>query len=81
MKTVTAAEANRNFSALLKDVARGERVLVTSRGKPVASIVPPELPAEDEARELAKKALFERLAAQPISGELRDWTRDEVYER
>ncbi|MDP1646747.1 MAG: type II toxin-antitoxin system Phd/YefM family antitoxin [Rubrivivax sp.] len=81
MKTVTAAEANRNFSALLRDVARGERVLVTSRGKPVATIIPPEQPAHDPTREQARRALFERLQSQPISGVPRDWTRDELYER
>ncbi len=33
MKTMTAAEANRKFSSLLKDVSRGEEILVVSRGK------------------------------------------------
>jgi len=80
MKTVTAAEANRNFSALLKDVARGEQVIVTSRGKPVATIAPVP-PMFDAAREQAKQALLARLAAQPITGVPRDWTRDELYER
>ena len=37
MKTVTAAEANRQFSTGLREVAHGESVLVTSRGKPVAN--------------------------------------------
>ena len=40
MKIVTAAEANRQFSAVLREVAQGESVLVTSRGKPVATIMP-----------------------------------------
>jgi len=80
MKTVTAAEANRHFSALLKDVARGVRVTVTSRGKPVATIVPFEAPP-DAVREQARRELLDRLAAQPITGRPRDWTRDELYER
>jgi prevent-host-death family protein len=79
MKTVTAAQANRNFSALLKDVARGEQIVVTSRGKPVATIGP-VVPIADAVREQAKTALMARLAAQPISGVPRDWTRDELYE-
>lgn len=40
MKTVSAATANRQFSALLREVALGERVTVLSRGKPVAAMVP-----------------------------------------
>ena len=80
MKTVTAAEANRNFSALLKDVARGEQVVVTSRGKPVATIAPVQA-VSDPARERAKLALLARLASQPPSGVAIDWTRDELYER
>ena len=38
MKSVSAAEANRHFSSLLREVSRGVRITVTSRGKPVATI-------------------------------------------
>ena len=38
MKTISAADANRHFSSLLRDVATGEVVTVVSRGKPVAVI-------------------------------------------
>lgn len=79
MKTVSAAEANRHFSALLRDVAQGERVLITSRGKPVARLVP--VAAEvDPAREAARERLLERLASQPATGEPRDWTRESLYD-
>jgi prevent-host-death family protein len=80
MKTISAALANRNFSALLKDVARGESVLVTSRGKPVATLAPVHTQTDPE-RERARQALLARLARQPISGVPREWTRDELYER
>jgi prevent-host-death family protein len=40
MKTVTAAEANRRFSKILREVRAGETVLVTSHGEPVATIAP-----------------------------------------
>jgi prevent-host-death family protein len=76
MKTVTAAQANRNFSALLKDVARGEKIVVTSRGKPVATLSP-VVPIDDVDREQAKAALMARLASQPISGVPRERARDE----
>jgi len=80
MKTVTAAEANRNFSALLKDVARGECALVTSRGKPVATIAPLERPVEDAHRELARQQLLGYLRNVEPLGPI-TWTRDELYER
>ena len=79
MKIVTAAEANRQFSAVLREVAHGESVLVTSRGKPVATIVPARQ-ATDRARERAKKRLFDRLASIQPSGTVREWTRDELYD-
>ncbi|HSM21169.1 MAG TPA: type II toxin-antitoxin system prevent-host-death family antitoxin [Rubrivivax sp.] len=80
MKTVTAAEANRHFSSLLKDVARGERFLVTSRGKPVATIAPPERPVEDKDRELARQQWLATLSSVEPLGPI-TWTRDELYER
>ena len=40
MKTINASEANRRFSKLLREVARGEVYTVVSSGKPVASIAP-----------------------------------------
>ncbi|MCI4427533.1 MAG: type II toxin-antitoxin system prevent-host-death family antitoxin [Burkholderiales bacterium] len=79
MKSVTAAEANRQFSAVLREVAQGQSVLVTSRGKPVATIVPARQ-ASDRARERAKKRLFERLALIAPSDRPREWTRDELYD-
>lgn len=42
MRRVGIAEAKNNLSALLDRVRRGERVLITDRGNPVASIVPVE---------------------------------------
>ncbi len=40
MKTITASDANRHFSNLLRKVATGEVITVLSRGKPVATIAP-----------------------------------------
>ena len=39
-RTITARKANRRFPAILRDVQRGESFAVTSRGRPVARIVP-----------------------------------------
>ena len=76
MKTINASEANRRFSRLLRDVARGEVYTVVSRGKPVASIAPTG--EEASRRRKAKADLLERLNRQAVTGD-RDWTRDELY--
>ena len=39
-KAVSAADANRRFSELLRTVKKGRSVVVTSHGKPVARITP-----------------------------------------
>ena len=77
MKTITAGDANRHFSTLLRKVATGEVITVLSRGKPVATIAPARSGSEE--REAAKLNLLERLHQQSPSG-ARDWTRDELYE-
>ena len=40
MKTASVYEAKTQLSSLLKRVQRGEHVVIESRGKPVAKIVP-----------------------------------------
>jgi len=77
MKTISAGEANRHFSSLLRDVATGEVITVLSRGKPVATLSPAR--AGDGQRQIARLSLLARLRQQKVSGE-RDWTRDELYE-
>ena len=47
MKTVSAREANQNFSKLLKRAADGEKVVITRRGKPVARLEPVAGPEQD----------------------------------
>jgi len=75
MRTVTASDANRNFSGLLRDVAYGESILIVSRGTPVARISPVDVKA---GRTAAKESLLLRLSGQNASGQ-RDWTRNELY--
>jgi prevent-host-death family protein len=45
MTTIGFYEARTHFSQLLDQVARGKKVLITRRGKPVAVLGPP--PAEE----------------------------------
>jgi prevent-host-death family protein len=56
MKTVTAFEAKTHLSALLEEALRGETILITRRGEPVALLGPPPR-AADEARS-AMELLF-----------------------
>ncbi|HXL21101.1 MAG TPA: type II toxin-antitoxin system prevent-host-death family antitoxin [Candidatus Dormibacteraeota bacterium] len=80
-KSVTAANANRKFSELLRGVREGCTFVVTSHGRPVAKLVP----AEQDARSAnaARSILLSRLHKQkPLRGAAarRRWTRDELYE-
>ncbi|WP_338052555.1 type II toxin-antitoxin system prevent-host-death family antitoxin [Rhodocyclus purpureus] len=76
MQSISASEANRHFSNVLRKVALGEVVTVLSRGKSVATIAP--ITRTDEGREEARRALVARLRKQQPSGE-RNWQRGEIY--
>ena len=76
MKSISSVDANRHFSAVLRDVSAGEEVVVVSRGKPVARIT--RVQAGDHARLSAKAALLKRLREQPAS-DVRNWTRNDLY--
>ena len=76
-KTISAAEANRGFSEVLRGVREGHSYVVTNHGRPVARIVPAE---NDLATADAKKATFlNRLRSQPVR-KIEPWTREELYE-
>ena len=77
-RPVSAADANRSFSQILREVRDGASYVVTAHGKPVARIVP--FKQDMEARLKARDALFKRVQAQPAMN-LGPWTRDELYER
>jgi prevent-host-death family protein len=74
-RAISASEANQQFSRVLRDVADGESYTVTSRGKPVARIVPIEV----ESQAGKWEALMERWSKKPIrySG---PWTREDLYD-
>ena len=73
---MSASEANRSFSALLRQVAQGQRFTVHSHGRPVAQLTP----VSQGPRPAARRALLARLATQPASGEARSWQRDDLYD-
>jgi prevent-host-death family protein len=74
-RAVTATEANQRFSEILREVAAGNSVTVTSRGKPVARIVP--LEAEDRKERI--RQLVEKVKTWPPTY-VAPWTRDELYD-
>jgi prevent-host-death family protein len=80
MRSVTAREANQAFSRILQEAERGESVVITRRGQPVAVIAPYRAAADVREREQAIDhivALMHR--GLPIGG--RRFTRDEMHER
>lgn len=78
-ETITAAEANRAFSRLLREVREdGRSFVVTCHGRPVARVLPVE--SRDDDRHRARAALRDRLASQPVN-DIGRWTRDDLYER
>ena len=76
-ETISAADANRRFSLLLRRVREGRSYVVTSHGKPVARIIPAGKDAN--IREGAREALLSRLERQPVLN-IGPWKRDELYE-
>jgi prevent-host-death family protein len=75
-RIITATEANQHFSEVLRDVAAGESVTVTSRGKPVARIVP----TESKQKKKSTAEFLAYLESQPniVTG---PWKREDLYDR
>jgi len=74
---VSAAEANRKFSKLLRTVREGHSYVVTSHGKAVAKIVP--LQKSDGVTRGARSALVKRLRSERVT-KIGRWSREELYE-
>jgi prevent-host-death family protein len=75
---IPAAEANRSFSRLLREVQDGQSFIVTAHGKPVARIVP--CTPKGATQTAAREQLLQRLTVQPVT-DIGPWSRDELYER
>lgn len=75
---VTAADANRKFSELLRDVRNGRTVTITVHGKSVAKMVPLDegMTGIDEAR----RTLLGRLKRQRAV-HAGAWTRESLYDK
>jgi prevent-host-death family protein len=76
-KAVTAANANRKFSKLLRTIREGHSYVVTSHGRAVAKIVP--IDKHGTVTRGARSALLKRLRSEPVVT-IGPWSRDELYE-
>ncbi|TAN50917.1 MAG: type II toxin-antitoxin system prevent-host-death family antitoxin [Rhodospirillales bacterium] len=77
MRHISAADANRSFSKLLREVQGGEAVTVTSHGRPVAVISPAVSAATSESDSAKARLLLHLKAQKPLGLTFR---RDELYE-
>jgi prevent-host-death family protein len=60
MDTVGTFEAKTHLTRLLERVAKGERIVITNRGKPVAMLVPPEVEVTAGSAEVGREMLAYR---------------------
>jgi prevent-host-death family protein len=73
---VSATQANRNFSRILRHVQDGHSYVVTSHGRPVARLIP--VNQHGKVPSAARDILLSRLEQQPLIRVGR-WTRAELY--
>jgi len=82
MKAVSAVQANHEFSELLAQAERGEEILITKRGQPVALLCPyrppPLTPKRQEAIDHAIALMAKGL---PWGNTVQMLSRDETHER
>jgi prevent-host-death family protein len=76
-RNVSAADANRRFSELLRKVREGGSFVVTSHGRPVARLVP--FDARDRTATDGRRVLLDRLRGEPTT-DVGLWTREDLYE-
>jgi prevent-host-death family protein len=77
-EAVSASDANRNFSHILRGVKTGQTYVVTSHGTPIARIIPAT--RDHAVASAAKTTLMTRLRSRPVQIIGHRWSRDELYE-
>ena len=81
MRSVSAREANQAFSRILGEAEAGEEIVITRRGKPVATLRPyQKMEMTPERRSAVEKAIAMMREGLPL-GVTRPFTRDEMHER
>ena len=81
MRSVSAREANQAFSRILGEAEAGEEIVITRRGKPVATLRPYQKPKYDTRKAGRIERALERLEKGLPLGMTRPFTRDEMHER
>lgn len=76
-KAISAADANRRFSEVLRHVKDGQSYVVTSHGRPVARIAP--VVEQENTMAHARSSLIRRLRSERVVN-IGRWKRDELYE-
>ncbi|WP_295174215.1 type II toxin-antitoxin system Phd/YefM family antitoxin [uncultured Brevundimonas sp.] len=78
-RTISATEANRDFSRIFREVAAGESYVVTARGRPLVRMTPADALVEPEDDRVARlHTLIDDLAALPARAPGRI-TREDGY--
>jgi len=80
MRSVSAREANQQFAKILGEAARGEEIVITRRGQPVAVLSPYRPPARTPEQEAAIEAAIAMMRRGFVKG-ARRFTREEMHER
>jgi|KBSSwiStaDraftv2_1062776.scaffolds.fasta_scaffold3187595_1 prevent-host-death family protein len=73
---ISAADANRNFSELLRHVREGRTVVVTVHGRAAAKVIP--FDSEQDQIDDKREGLLARLSSQKVITTGR-WTRESLY--
>ena len=76
-KAISAADANRKFSQVLREVREGQSYVVTSHGRAVARIAP--FKDDRAAAKSARATLLSRLRGERVV-KIGRWKRDELYD-
>jgi prevent-host-death family protein len=81
MRSVSAREANQGFSELLGQVEKGEEVVITKHGRPVAVLAPYRAPILSPERQAAIDRVMKLMEEGLPWEEHGPFTRDEMHER
>jgi len=76
-KAISAADANRKFSQVLREVRQGQSYVVTSHGRAVARIAP--VNGDRTTAKDARSLLLNRLRSERVV-KVGRWKRDDLYE-
>jgi prevent-host-death family protein len=78
MRSVSAREANQQFARILGEVANGEEIVITRRGRPVAVLAPYRRPPLTPEQEAAIEEVVRIMKCGLVHGGGGRFTRDEA---